>query len=47
LNIYTRIKRAQVFDVPRVGDEPPVLILDLVRPWSEHFMDDERPFPRW
>jgi hypothetical protein len=47
LNIYSRIKRAQMFDVPCVGDDPPVLILDLVRPWSEHLVDDERPLPRW
>jgi hypothetical protein len=47
LNSYSRIKRAQVLDVPCVGDDPPVLILDLVCPGSEHFMDDERPLPRW
>jgi hypothetical protein len=47
MNIYSRIKRAQVLDVPRVGDDPPVLVLDLVHPWSEHLMVDERPFPRW
>jgi hypothetical protein len=47
MNIYSRIKRAQVLDVPSVGDDPPVLVLDLVHPWSEHLMDDERPFPRW
>jgi hypothetical protein len=41
LNIYSRIKRVQVFDVPCVGDDPPVLVLDLVCPWSEHLMDDE------
>jgi hypothetical protein len=44
---YSRIKRVQVFDVPCVGDDPPVLVLDLVCPWSEHLMDDERPLPRW
>jgi hypothetical protein len=47
LNIYSRIKRAQVFDVPCVGDDTPILIMDLVRPWSEHLVDDERPLPRW
>jgi hypothetical protein len=47
LNIYSRIKRAHVFDVPHVGDDPPVLVLDLVRPWSEHLVDDERPLLRW
>jgi hypothetical protein len=47
LNIYSRIKRAQVFNVPRVGNDPPILVLDLVCPWSEHFVDDERPLPRW
>jgi hypothetical protein len=47
LNIYSRIKRAQVFNVPCVGDDPPVLVLDLVRPWSEHLVDDERPLPGW
>jgi hypothetical protein len=36
-----------VFDVPCVGDDPPVLILDLVHPWSEHLVDDEGPLPRW
>jgi hypothetical protein len=47
LNIYSKIKRAQVFDVPCVGDDPPVLVLDLVCPWSEHLVDDEQPLPRW
>jgi hypothetical protein len=47
LNIYSRVKRAQVFDVPCVGDDPPVLVLDLVRPWSEHLVDDEGALPRW
>jgi hypothetical protein len=32
-----------VFDVPCVGDDPPVFVLDLVRPRSEHLVDDERP----
>jgi hypothetical protein len=36
-----------VFDVPCVGDDPPVLELDLVCPWSEHHVDDEGPLPRW
>jgi hypothetical protein len=36
-----------VLDVPRVGDDPPVLVMDLVCLWSEHFVDDERPLPRW
>jgi hypothetical protein len=40
LNIYSRINRAQVFDVPHVGDDPPVLVLDLVRPWLEHLVDE-------
>jgi hypothetical protein len=47
LNSYSRIKRAQVFDVPHVGDDPLVLVLDLVGPWSEHLVDDEQPLPRW
>jgi hypothetical protein len=47
LNIYSRIKRAQVDNVPCVGDDPPVLVLDLVCPWSEHLVDDERSLPRW
>jgi hypothetical protein len=47
LNSYSRIKRAQVLNVPCVGDDPPVLVLDLVYPWSEHLIDDERPLPRW
>jgi hypothetical protein len=47
LNIYSRTKRAQVLDVPCVGDDPAVLVLDHVSPWSEHFVDDERPLPRW
>jgi hypothetical protein len=47
LNLYLRVKRAQVFDVPHVGDDPPVLVLDLVRPWSEHLVDDEGSLPRW
>jgi hypothetical protein len=47
LNIYSRIKQVQVFDVPRIGDDPPVLVLDLVCAWLEHFVDDERPLPRW
>jgi hypothetical protein len=47
-NIYlSRIKRAQVLDVPCVGEDPLVLVLDLVHPWSEHLMDDERPLSRW
>jgi hypothetical protein len=46
LNSYPRIKRAQVFDVPCVGDDPPVLVLDLVSSGSEHFVDDEWPLPR-
>jgi hypothetical protein len=36
-----------VFDVSCVGDDPPVLELDLVCPWSEHHVDDEGPLPRW
>jgi hypothetical protein len=40
LSSYPRIKRAQVFDVPCVGDDPPVLVLDVVSPWSEHLVDD-------
>jgi hypothetical protein len=47
LNIYSRIKQAQVFDVPSVGDDPPVLVLDHVCLRSEHLVDDERPLPRW
>jgi hypothetical protein len=47
LNIYSRIKWEWVFDVPRVGDDPPVLVLELVRAWSEHLVDDEWPLPRW
>jgi hypothetical protein len=44
---YSMIKQAQVFDVPCVGDDPPVLVLDLVSPGLEHFVDDELPLPRW
>jgi hypothetical protein len=47
LNNYSRIKWAQVFDVPCVGDDPPILVLDLVCHWSEHLVDDERPLPGW
>jgi hypothetical protein len=47
LNIYSRIKWTYVLDVPRVGDDPPILVLDLVCPRSEHFVDDERPLPWW
>jgi hypothetical protein len=36
-----------VLDVPCVGDDPAILVLDLVRPWSEHFVDDDPPHPRW
>jgi hypothetical protein len=36
-----------MLDVPCVGDDPPVLVLDLVRPWSEHLIDDEWLLPRW
>jgi hypothetical protein len=36
-----------VFHVPCIGDDPLVLVSDLVRSRSEHLMDDERPFPRW
>jgi hypothetical protein len=46
-NSYSRIKQAQVLNVQCVGDDPPVLVLDLVSPGSEHFVDDERPLPRW
>jgi hypothetical protein len=42
-NSYSRIKWAQVLDVPCVGDDPTVLVLDFVSPRSEHFMDDEQP----
>jgi hypothetical protein len=37
----------QVFDVPCVGDDPPVLVLDLVGSGPEHLVDDEWPLPRW
>jgi hypothetical protein len=37
----------QVFNVPCVSDDPPVLVLDFVRPWLKHLVDDERPLPRW
>jgi hypothetical protein len=47
LNIYSRIKWAQVFDVPCIGDNPHVLVLDLVCPWSEHLVDDKWALPRW
>jgi hypothetical protein len=47
LNSYSRIKRAQVFDVPCVGDDPLVHVLDLVCPWSEYLVDDEQALPRW
>jgi hypothetical protein len=36
-----------VFDVPHVGDDPPVLVSDFVCSGLEHLVDDERPFPRW
>jgi hypothetical protein len=36
-----------VFDVPRIGDDPPVLVADLVSSWPEHVVDDEGPFLRW
>jgi hypothetical protein len=36
-----------VFDVPCVGDDLPVLVLDLVCSGSEHLVDDEQPLPRW
>jgi hypothetical protein len=36
-----------VFDVPCVGDDPPIFVLDLECPRSEHLVDDERPLPRW
>jgi hypothetical protein len=36
-----------MFDVPRIGDDPPVLVSDLVCSVSEHLVDDERPFPWW
>jgi hypothetical protein len=41
------VKRAQVFNVPCIGDDPPVFVLDLVRSGSEHLVDDEWPLPRW
>jgi hypothetical protein len=47
LNSYSMIKRVQVLDVSRVGDDPPVFVLDLVGPWLEHIVNDERPLPRW
>jgi hypothetical protein len=33
----------EVLDVPCAGDDPPILVLHLVCPRSEHFVDDERP----
>jgi hypothetical protein len=36
LNSYSRIKSVHVLDVPCVGDDSPVLILNLVCPWLEH-----------
>jgi hypothetical protein len=47
LNIYSRIKQAQVLDVSCISDDPPILVLDHVCPWSEHLVNDERPLPRW
>jgi hypothetical protein len=47
LNSYSRVKWVQVFDVPCIGDDPPVLILDLVGSGPEHLVDDERPLLRW
>jgi hypothetical protein len=41
------VKRAQVFDVPHIGDDPLVLVLDLVGSRPEHLVDDECPLPRW
>jgi hypothetical protein len=35
-----------VFDVPHVGDDPSVLVSDLVCSGSEHLVDDERTLPR-
>jgi hypothetical protein len=35
-----------VFDVPSFGDDPSVLISNLIRSRSEHLLDDEWPFPR-
>jgi hypothetical protein len=36
-----------VFDVPCIGDDPPVLVQDLVCSGPEHLVDDEWPLPRW
>jgi hypothetical protein len=36
-----------VFDVPCIGDDPPILVLDLVGSGLEHFVDDEWSLPRW
>jgi hypothetical protein len=47
LNRYSRVKRAHVFDVPCVGDDPPVLVLDLVGSGPEDLVDDEWPLSRW
>jgi hypothetical protein len=47
LNSYSRIKWAQVFDVPCVGNDPPVLVLDLVSSGPKHLVDDEWSLPRW
>jgi hypothetical protein len=46
-NSYSRIKRAHVLDVLCVGDDPPILVQNLVCLGSEHFVNDERPLPRW
>jgi hypothetical protein len=35
-----------VFDVPHIGDDPFVLVPDLVCSGSEHLVDDEQPLPR-
>jgi hypothetical protein len=42
---YSRVKWPQVFYVPRVGDDPSVLISDLECPSLDDLVDDEWPHP--
>jgi hypothetical protein len=42
---YSRVKAPQVFYVPRVEDDPTVLVSDLDCPRLEQLIDDDRPVP--
>jgi hypothetical protein len=46
MNIYSRVKWPQVFDVPSIGDDLIILLLDLERSGSKYLIDDERSLPR-